>query len=882
MKKWHAMTCEQVKKDLKTHENGLKNSQVHQRLKEYGENKLKNKEKRTSIIIFLEQFKSFLVILLIFATFISLLMGLRTDAMVIGAILVLNAFLGFYQEHKAEKAIEALRKMIVTKALVLRDGQKIEIDVEHLVPGDIVILDSGNRVPADLRLIEAINMKIDESMLTGESVPATKNTKKLTDVPLSERENMAFMGTLVNYGRGVGIVVSTGMETVMGKIAGMVQEREEQTPLQKKLQHLGKTLSIVVLIEAVFIFIIGLARSLDIFDMFLTALSLSIAAVPEGLPAVITLTLAIGTQRMLKKNAVVKKLAAVEALGSTTVICADKTGTMTTNEMTVKKMWSSGKTVDVSGIGFNPKGEFLLDKKKIDPKKYGALDMIIKIGSMCNNSLIRRQENCSIIGDPTEGALKVLANKAGLKEDYKKLDEIPFSSERKKMTTIHNVDGEIYAFTKGAPEVILKSCSKLHANRKLTRKEIDKTLETVKDFAEKGMRVLGFSYKKLSKKYSLESAERDMTFAGLVAMIDPPRKETKKAIMLCKKAGIKIKMITGDHELTAKAVAAEVGLNGKVLRGEDLDKLDNKQLNDIVREVTIFARVSPNHKIKIVDALKKAGHVVAMTGDGVNDAPALKKADIGVAMGIKGTDVAKESSDMVLMDDNFSTIVSAVEEGRGIYDNIRKFVKFLLAANFAELITITAAIIVGFSDPLTGAAVLPFVPIQILWINLITDGIPALALSVDPKDKNIMKENPRNPKKGIVNGLLPFILAVSILHFVTTFFAFFTVFQETGIPIKAQTVALTTTILFEMFFVFNCRSDKKGILRNNPLKNKKLFLAVIISVVLQLMIIYVPFLQNIFHTTALTASDWIKVLAFSSFGIIAMPEIFMKKPKVLK
>lgn len=882
MRKWHAMSCDQVRKDLKTHDCGLKVSQVHQRLKEYGPNKLKSKNKRTSIVIFLEQFKSFLVILLVFATFISLFMGLKTDAIVIGAILVLNAFLGFYQEHKAEKAIEALRKLIVTKALVIRDGKKIEVNVENLVPGDIVILDSGNRVPADLRLIEAINMKIDESMLTGESVPATKNSKKLTDVPLSERENMAFMGTLVNYGRGMGIVVSTGMDTVMGRIAGMIQEKEEQTPLQKKLQHLGKTLSIVVLVAAFFIFIIGLLRSLDMFDMFLTALSLSIAAVPEGLPAVITLTLALGTQRMLKKNSVVKKLAAVEALGSTTVICADKTGTMTTNEMTVKKLWFSGKTVNVSGIGFNPKGEFSIADKKIDPKKYGSLDMILKIGSMCNNSLIKKEKTNSVIGDPTEGALKVLAEKAGIKEDYKKLDEIPFSSERKMMTTIHNVDGEIYAFTKGAPEVILKACSKLHANRKLSKKETEKTMKTVQDFAEKGMRVLGFSYKKLSKKYSIKSAEREMTFAGLVAMIDPPRKETKKAISLCKRAGIKIKMITGDHEVTAKAVAAEVGLKGKVVKGEELDKMNEKELNDIVKEATIFARVSPNHKIKIVDALKKAGHIVAMTGDGVNDAPALKKADIGVAMGIKGTDVAKESADMVLMDDNFSSIVSAVEEGRGIYDNIRKFLKFLLAANFAELITITTAIIMGFTDPATGAAVLPFLPIQILWINLITDGIPALALSVDPKNKNIMKEKPKDPKNGIASDLLPFIIVVSLLNFIASFFTFAIVFHQTGDPIRAQTVAVTTTIFFEMFFVFNCRSDKKGILRQSPLANKFLFGAVMLSVLLQLTIIYVPFFQEIFHMTSLNVSDWIKIIAFASLGIVAMPEIFIRKPKVSK
>jgi len=876
MNKWHMMSSEEVFKNLKTNENGLKKSEANLRLKEYGSNKLKSRKKRTSLIIFLEQFKSFLVILLLIATLISIILGLITDAVVIGAILILNAILGFYQEYKAEKAIEALKKLIVTKSLVVRQKEIIEIPIEQIVPGDIIILEAGNRVPADLRLFEALNLKIDESMLTGESVPVTKSIKILKDLSVPERENMAFMGTLISYGRGKGIVVSTGMSTEMGRIAGMVQEKEEPTPLQIKLQQLGKMLGLVVLIATALIFTIGLIRVLDPFNMFLTALSLAISAVPEGLPAVITLTLAIGTQRMLRKNSAIKRLAAVEALGSTTVICADKTGTMTTNEMTVRKIWSAGKIIDVTGVGFEPKGDFLLNKKKIDPKRIGSLDVLLKIGSMCNNSILKQEKQWKIIGDPTEGALKVLAEKAGLKEDYKKINEIPFSSERKRMTTIHNIGGELFAYTKGAPEIILDICDRIYIDKKLEKRDKEKILKVVYELAGNGLRVLGFAYKKLTTNYSINSVENKMTFVGLTAMIDPPRKETKSAIELCKKAGIKIKMITGDHELTAKTIASEVGLEGKILRGEELDKIDDEKFREIVEDTVIFARVSPNHKIKIVDALKAKGHIVAMTGDGVNDAPALKKADVGVAMGIKGTDVAKEAADMVLMDDDFSTIVSAVEEGRGIYDNIRKFVKFLLSANFDELAMITVPILIGLTDP-TGAIALPYLPIHILWINLITDGFPALALSVDPKDPDIMKEPPKDPKKGIITGMLAFILFASILAFISSF-SIFILELPNGMD-KARTMAVTVAIFFEIFFVFNCRSDKKGVFRLNPSTNKKLLIAVIISIILQITIIYVPFFQELFHLTALNLMDWIIILLFSSLGLLAMPELFMRRSK---
>ena len=885
MNKWHTMSIDSILNALKTSKNGLKKTETQERLKKYGLNELKSKKKKTALLIFLEQFKSFLVILLLVAVIISIFLGFYSDeshfidAAVIGAILILNAILGFYQEYKAEKTLEALKKLVVTKVLVIREGEHLEIKTEEIVPGDIILLESGNRVPADLRLFEVTDLKIDESSLTGESVPVRKTIDILKDLPVSERKNMAFMGTLISYGRGKGVVVSTGMSTEMGKIAGMVQEREEQTPLQIKLQRLGKKLGTVVIIITLTIFVLGLIRNEDIFIMFMTAMSLAISAVPEGLPAVITLTLAIGTQRMLKRNSIVKRLAAVEGLGSTTVIAADKTGTMTTNEMTVRKIWVSGKIIDVTGVGFEPKGDFLLNGEKIVPKRTGSLDLLLKISSMCNDSVLKEKPVWHVIGDPTEGALKVLALKGGINKDYPRVGEIPFSSERKKMTTLHQIDKEFVAYTKGAPEIILEMCDRIYINKKLSKGEKEKILETVHELASKGLRVLAFAYKNLGNKYSLKSVEKNMTFVGLAAMIDPPRKETAKAIALCRQAGIKTIMITGDHQLTAKAIGAEIGLTGKALRGEELDKIDDDKLKEIVEDITIFARISPQHKMRIVEALRARGHIVAVTGDGVNDAPALKKADIGVAMGIKGTDVAKEAADMILLDDNFSTIVSAVEEGRGIFDNIKKFVKFLLAANFDELFLITAVVLLSIKDPITGNLILPLLPVQILWLNLITDGVPALALGVDPKEKDIMKRVPRDPKKGMLDGILLFIIVASLLAFISSLSLFIFELQTSRNASKARTMIFTQTMMFEFFLVFNCRSEKKSAFRLNPLENKKLLIAILVSLLLQIIIIYTPMLQTIFKVVPLDFMDWILVIIFSAVALLVVPEVFIREKK---
>lgn len=872
---WHTMSIEAVLEKLGTNKKGMTSVDANASLKYYGHNKLKEKKRRTSLIIFYEQFKSILVLLLVFATIISLYLGLYLDASVIAIILISNALLGFYQEYKAEKAIDALKRLTLSKVIVIRDEVHHEISIEDVVPGDIVILEEGNRVPADVRLIEVSNLKVDESELTGESVPVVKDIKTLKDVQLADRKNMAFMGTLITYGRGLGVVVATGISTEIGKIATLVEEREEDTPLQNKLNHFGKDIGIFVSVLAFFIFLMGILKTSDFFNMLLTSISLAIAAVPEGLPAVVTLTLAIGTQKMLKRNAVVKRLAAVETLGSVTIICADKTGTMTTNEMTVEKIWSSGKIINVTGVGFEPKGEFLINNKKIDPKNNESLNLLLKISKMCNDSILKDGIGWHIIGDPTEGALKVLARKANITEDYPRVKEIPFSSERKIMTTIHEVSGDYFAFSKGAPEVILRICNKNYPNKNFSRYEKSKMMRVVHNFADDGLRVLGFAYKKLDEKHSLSSVENDMTFVGLAAMMDPPRKETKNAIRLCKEAGIKVVMLTGDHPITAKAVASQIGLFGDVITGERLENLTEEELEEVVDEDTIFARVSPQHKLKIVEALKKKGHIVAVTGDGVNDAPALKKADIGVAMGIKGTDVAKESSDMILLDDNFNTIVAAIEEGRTIYDNIKKFIRFLLSANFNEMFTVTAAVLLSVKDPATGLLAIPFLPIQILWVNLITDSFPALSLGVDPQEKDIMKRKPRNPKEAVIHSSFPFIIVAGVLGFVITLLSFLMELPN-GLE-KARTVAFTTTVMFQLFFVFNCRSEKRSVFRTNPFTNKKLLVSVAFSILLQILIIYVPFLQPMFQTVPLTASDWLRILALSSLGFLVLPEVFMKK-----
>ena len=860
---WSELETKKVFEKLKTGEEGLTEEEARERLLKFGPNELEKKKQTSKLEIFLNQFKSVLVLILIFATVFSALIGEILDAAAILVIVILNAIFGFVQEYKAEKTIETLKKLTSPEAVVIREGKPRKIPSKELVLGDIVVLEEGSRVPADLRIFEAIDLRIDESMITGESVPVTKKTEPTRSEVLAERKNIAWTGTIVVGGRGKGIVVETGMETEMGRIAKKIQEPQEQTPLQKKLDVFGKNLGIIILVICALVAGIGIFResiltgkplTTDVItSMIITGIALAVAAIPEGLPAVVTITLALGLQRLARHNALMRRLPAVETLGSTTVICSDKTGTLTRNEMTVKKIYCENNIIEVTGEGYIPKGGFLIQNNKIDPKKTKTLSLLLTSSALCNNAVLDKKQN-SIIGDPTEGALIVLAEKAGftkeyLEKAYPRVNEIPFSSERKMMTTVHKIRNGFLVCSKGAPEKILPLC-------KLSQKQKDKILKTNEELAKQALRVLAVAYKETKNR---KNPEKDLVFLGLVGMIDPPRKEVKKSIEECKKAGIRVIMITGDHKNTAEAIAKEIGISGNSITGEELEKLSESRFQKIVDNIGICARVNPEHKVKILDALKSKNHIVAMTGDGVNDAPALKKADIGIAMGKKGTDVAKEASDMILRDDNFTSIVKAVKEGRGIYDNIKKFIQYLLSSNLGEVLIVFIAMLIGFTNPETGALVLPITAIQLLWINLLTDGLPALALGVDPPAEDIMQRPPRDPKEKILSrGMLINIILVGIIMCIGTL-SLFAYNLESGAT-KAVTVAFTTIVMFEMIRIESVRMKFKTKL----LSNKKLIIAVLASVLLQIMVVYLPFFQPVFQTTALDFGDWIEILGVAS------------------
>jgi len=764
-----------------------------------------------------------------------------------------------------------LKRLAAPKTIVIRDGKKQEIESIYLVPGDLVVLEEGTKIPADIRIIESANMKTDEASLTGESTPVNKIVEAVKDAPIADRKNMAYMGTILTYGRGSGVVVSTGMTTEMGKIAGMIQEAEEEpTPLQKSLKRFSKNLTFMILGICIVVILLGVIRGGDPVDMFLTGIALAVAAIPEGLPAVVTITLTFGVKKMAKKNAIVRKLPSVESLGSVTVICSDKTGTLTRNEMTVRKVYYNDMPVDVSGEGYGPNGEFRFKDKKVDPMGDKILARLLKTGLLCNNAEINKTNNeWSVIGDPTEGALITLASKGfdvdKVLKSNPRTREIPFSSERKMMSVINKEEVHV----KGAPEILLNLCTQIERSGKIvkmTPKEKDKILSMNRRLADQALRVLALAYKPVHPD---ENPEKNLIFLGLVGMIDPPRNSVKSDIKICRKAGIKSVMITGDHRNTAVAIAKEIGIldnePGRVLTGEEIDSISDKDLYKVVRDVTVYARVNPIHKIKIVEALQKHGEVVAMTGDGVNDAPALKKADVGVSMGIKGTDVSKEASDMILKDDNFSTIVVAIKEGRRIYDNTKKFIHYLLSCNLGEVLVVLGAVMIGFMDPVTGGFIIPVTAIQLLWINLVTDGLPATALGVDPPAKNIMSRPPRDPKEKIM-GKTPMIdmVIVGVIMMIGTLFLF-----QLKLPLgieKAQTVAFTTLVIFQMFRVQSMHvGTHVGIFANRSLS-----VAVISSIILQLVVIYTPFLQDLFGTVPLTFMEWVEILLISSTLIIVM------------
>lgn len=827
---WHAKSHNESLTELKTDEHkGLTSSEARQRLSEYGPNRLKVKPSTPFIFLFLEQFKDFMIIVLLLAAVVSGLIGEVKDAALIMIILFLNATLGATQQYRASQAIAALKKMTVPQTLVLRDGEMKKIDSFDLVPGDIVMMEAGAYVPADVRVVSAFNLSVDESALTGESAPVEKCHDKTCRIesPVADRVNMAYSGTMVTYGRGKGVVVGTGMSTELGKIAEMIsQEEGSATPLQVRFAELGKWLAIISLAICAVIFLAGLLRGEKILEMFLTSVSLAVAAIPEGLPAVIAISLSLGAYRLSQKRSIIRRLPAVETLGSTTVICSDKTGTLTQNLMTVKDL-------------------FLLNK---DNRK-----LLLTCASLCNDATGKE-------GDPTEKALVLAAEKEGLAKKGLELElprifEIPFDSQRKLMTTLHREkQGGFVAFMKGALEIVLSKTNLSEADRNVILKENERAVTA-------GQRVLGFAYRKLDNRPQVLE-EKDFEFIGLISMIDPPRPEVKAAIEKCRQAGIKSIMITGDHKLTALAIAKEIGLAenaSQVLSGEELDQLSAEELRTKVKTVKVFARVSPEHKLKIVEALKLNGEIVAMTGDGVNDGPALKRSDIGIAMGQVGTDVARESADMVLTDDNFATIVDAVEEGRGIYENIRKFIRYMLSTNSGEVFTMFLSIV--FRLPL------PLLPIHLLWVNLVTDGLPAVALSAEPSEKGLMQKPPRPANQSILaGGLLVSMVSVGLLMAAGTLGLFYWYLGAEGID-KARTVAFTALSLFQMAHVLNCRSLDKSLFKIGWFSNLYLVGAIALTLALQAAVVYVPFFEFVFNAVPLSLFDWGLIFLVSSTPI---------------
>lgn len=873
---WHRLTKEDTTHVLDVRPGqGLSEAEVRRRREEVGENRLIEGKRVSPFALLLEQFKDFMVLVLLAATLISGLLGEYIDAVTIIVIVIMNAILGFVQEYRAERSLGALKELASPEATVLREGRWRRIRASELVPGDIVAIESGDRIPADLRFLETHHLQVEESALTGESVPVEKHSRTIeeSDVSLGDRKNMGFKGTMAVGGKGVAVTVATGMQTEMGKIADLIESAElMQTPLQLKLEQLGKVLIGVALFLTAVVVVTGIMHGHDTYKMFLAGVSLAVAAIPEGLPAIVTIVLALGVQRMIKRKAIVRKLPSVETLGCATVICSDKTGTLTQNKMTVKQMWAGGTEFTVSGEGYEPSGQFLLRGQPVDLRHHLDIRRMLQIAVLCNNALLVKQkkgkklfigEEWAIEGDPTEGALLVAGAKAGwyahsLSQKWKRLDEIPFDSERKRMSVLlQSDDGKHVIYSKGAPDVLLEHCSHILWGgdiRVLTPQLRQQVIRQNETMAGHALRNLAFAYRevKLGANDRLERLESDLIFVGLMGMLDPPREEVKESIAMCYDAGIKTIMITGDHQTTAVAIARQLGVlprYGEVMNGQELARLSSDELERRVDNIYVYARVSPEHKLKIVKALQKRGEVVAMTGDGVNDAPAIKAADIGIAMGVTGTDVSKEASSLVLSNDNFATIVAAVEEGRGIYDNIRKFIRYLLASNVGEILVMFFAMLLGMP--------LPLVPIQILWVNLVTDGLPAMALGVDPQEGDTMQRRPRDRNESVfARGLGWKILSRGFLIGICTLMAFWLTYEQNPNDlVRAQTVAFSTLVIAQLIHVFDCRSEI-SVFHRNVFENMYLVLAVASSLILLLVVIYFEPLQPIFRTTAIDFREW--------------------------
>ena len=873
-KKWYDISVEDTVKILNTDlQNGLTSEEVTKRIEENGYNELIQKKKKTFLEKFLAQFKDFMIIVLIFAALVSGIVGVLehegiNDSIIILLIVIVNAIIGVMQENKAEKSLEALKKLSSHTAKVLRNGHLLVLPARELVPGDVIILETGDYITADLRLTEAINLRIEEASLTGESVPVEKITKLLAeeDLPLGDRENLAFSTSLVSYGRGKGIVVETGMNTEVGNIATILDSTENsQTPLQKKLDGLGKLLGTAALIICFVMFIIGTINGKEPMHMFLSAVSLAVAAIPEGLPAIATIVLAIGVQRMVTRHAIVKRLPCVETLGSTTVVCSDKTGTLTQNKMTVEKLYLNNEILDVDSFSQNN----IPDDVKL----------LITASILCNDSKIGSEDGqLKITGDPTETALidlglKFSLNKNEIEESEIRVDELPFDSERKLMSTVNKYNDNNYRiFTKGAVDELLKRCDRIFINgkiREIDDKDIENILEANNNLAKDALRVLGMAYKDSDSEVN-ESLESNLIYIGMVGMIDPPRPEVKSAIEKCKTAGIKTVMITGDHKITAIAIAKALGIledESEATTGPEVEKMTQEELENHVKHYRVYARVSPEHKVRIVKAWQKHGDIVAMTGDGVNDAPALKTADIGAAMGIVGTDVSKEAADIILTDDNFATIVAAVEEGRRIYDNILKAIQFLLSSNIGEIITLFFATLVNWQEPL--------IPIHILWVNLITDSLPALALSFDPAEDNIMKRRPIPANIGIfTKGRIYRVGYQGLMIGTLTLLAYrLGIHEDPSNVVIGQTMAFAVLSLSQLVHVFNIRSKTQSIFKTGVFSNMYLVYAVLISFIMMIAVLFIPFLQNIFKVVTLSPRD-ILIVAGLSFMPLIIVEIF--------
>jgi len=922
---WHTGAVEQVLKTLKTNpKTGISEKEAGERIDQYGYNQLEAKKGRTPFKIFISQFNDFMIWILIAAAFISgIIIREITDAIVILIILVINSVLGFVQEFRAEKALQALKELASPSALVIRDGRESSISSKRLVPGDIIKLTAGDLVPADCRVIDNVNLQANESIITGESLPVNKITDSIgkNNIPLGDRKNILFSGTTIVKGRCSAVVTGTGNDTEIGKIASMVQEEEELTPLQIELKTVGKKIGIICLAVSVIVFLSGILKGNSVAQMLLVAVALAVAAIPEGLPAIVTVSLALGVQKMARSNAIVRKLSSVETLGSVSVICTDKTGTLTKNKMMVRKIYCGlkedknyNKFIEIhnkTGSGGLKKTLFL---KEMDDGS--ALKLLVENAVLCNDAYYTNKKTQQITGDPTEVALVELGNfysidKSKLEKTHPRVLEEPFDSDRKMMTTINKIPAgtvngrkKYILFSKGAPEVIADKCSKIIKNGRIEnltdsgRKEISKSNFLL---AEKAMRNLAFAFKymeKLPGEQKVKESEKDLVYLGTVGMIDPPRPEVYQAIEQCRRANIKIIMVTGDHNITARAIGEELGILGpgdRVIDSTEFGEMTSQELDDQIENIRIFARVSPANKVDIVEALKRKHHIVAMTGDGINDAPSLKKADIGIAMGIAGTDVSKESSDMILTDDNFATIVTAVKQGRSIYDNLKKFILFLLSCNISEVLLMFISIVIGdyifyLITGQRGFLYIPLLPVQILWMNLITDGLPAMALGIDPPEKNIMDRRATKKKEQILSkrglgtvvwqgmvltlGVLFIYFAGPVLFHTNDFFHDREIFQ---------TSVFTTLVLTQLLHTFNFRFEDKGIFTRNILENKYLNLAVIASILLQVGIVYVPWLQGIFKTTDLGLYHWLLIIASSIVPVLIINfvnELIYKKKKV--